>query len=69
MAPIKPVFASSEWKTVALDHITFKMPDYRKEAAFYIALMGWKLRSDDSKRAVLDIGDWGSAIFRGAPEQ
>jgi catechol 2,3-dioxygenase-like lactoylglutathione lyase family enzyme len=68
-APIKPVFASTGWKTVALDHITFQMPDYRKEAAFYIALMGWKLRSDDGSQAVLDIGDWGSAIFKPAPEQ
>src|SRR5215472_18356912 len=45
-APIKPVFAPTGWRTVALDHITFLMPNYRKEAAFYIALMGWKLRSD-----------------------
>jgi catechol 2,3-dioxygenase-like lactoylglutathione lyase family enzyme len=67
-APIKPVFAPTGWKTVALDHITFQMPDYRKEAAFYIALMGWKLRSDDGKQAVLDIGDWGSAIFKQAPD-
>jgi hypothetical protein len=29
-----------------------------------IALMGWTLRSDDGKQAVLDMGDWGSAIFR-----
>jgi catechol 2,3-dioxygenase-like lactoylglutathione lyase family enzyme len=68
-APIQPVFAPTGWKTVALDHITFQMADYRKEAAFYIALMGWKLRSDDGKQAVLDIGDWGSAIFKQAPEQ
>jgi catechol 2,3-dioxygenase-like lactoylglutathione lyase family enzyme len=67
-APIKPVLAPTGWKTVALDHITFQMPDYQKEAAFYIALMGWKLRSDDGKQAVLDIGDWGSAIFRRAAE-
>jgi len=40
-APIKPVFAPTGWKTVALDHITFLTPDYRKEAAFYIALIGW----------------------------
>jgi catechol 2,3-dioxygenase-like lactoylglutathione lyase family enzyme len=66
-APIKPVFAPTNWKTVALDHITFLVPDYRKEAAFYVALMGWKVRSDDGKQAVLDIGDWGSAIFRQAP--
>ena len=68
-APIRPLFAPTGWKTVALDHITWRMPDYRKEAAFYIALMGWKLRSDDGKQAVLDIGDWGSAIFRAAPEE
>ena len=69
-APIKPLFAPTGWKTVALEHISFLVPDYRKEAAFYIALMGWKLRSDDGKQAVLDIGDWGSAIFKAAsPEQ
>ncbi len=68
-APGKNVFDPTGWKTTALDHITFEMPDYRKEAAFYIALMGWTLRSDDGKQAVLDIGDWGSAIFQSAPEQ
>ncbi|HEY2461641.1 MAG TPA: hypothetical protein VGI16_12575 [Candidatus Acidoferrum sp.] len=68
-APVTPLFAPTGWKTVALDHITFEMPDYRKEAAFYIALTGWKLRSDDGKQAVLDIGDWGSAIFKQAPQQ
>src|SRR5215470_8993329 len=67
-APIKPVFAPTGWKTVALDHITFEMADYQKEAAFFIALMGWKLRSDDGKQALLDIDDWGSAILKEAPE-
>jgi len=67
---IKPVFAPTGWKTVALDHMTFLMSDYRKEAAFYIALMGWKLRSDDGEQAVLDIGGLGgSAIFKQAPER
>ncbi len=64
---IAPVFAPTGWKTVALDHLTFRVADYQKEAAFYIALMGWKLRSDDGKQAVLDIGDWGSVIFKQAP--
>jgi catechol 2,3-dioxygenase-like lactoylglutathione lyase family enzyme len=40
--------------------------DYQKEAAFYGALMGWTLRSDDGQQAVMDIGDWGTAIFRQA---
>lgn len=68
-AAINPVFAPTGWKTVALEHISFQVPDYRKEAAFYIALMGWKLRSDDGKQAVLDVGDWGSAIFKAAPPE
>jgi catechol 2,3-dioxygenase-like lactoylglutathione lyase family enzyme len=63
---ITPIFAPTGWKTVALDHLTFQAADYHKEAAFYFALMGWKLRSDDGKQAVLDMGDWGSAIFRQA---
>ena len=68
-APIEPVFAPTGWSTAALEQITFRMPDYRKEAAFYIALMGWRLRSDDGHQAVLDIGDWGSAVFQHAPEE
>jgi catechol 2,3-dioxygenase-like lactoylglutathione lyase family enzyme len=68
-APIKPVFAPTGWKTVALDHITFEMPNYQTEAAFYAALMGWNLRSDDGKQAVLDIDDLGSAILKGSPER
>jgi len=68
-APIKPLFPPTGWKTVALEHISFQVPDYRKEAAFYIALMGWKLRSDDGKQAILDIGTWGSAIFKAAPPE
>jgi len=66
-APIKPLFAPTDWKTVGLEHISFQVADYRKEAAFYVALMGWTLRSDDGKQAILDIGDWGSAIFKAAP--
>jgi catechol 2,3-dioxygenase-like lactoylglutathione lyase family enzyme len=67
--PTAPVFAPTGWKTIALDHITFLVPDPQKEAAFYIALMGWKLRSDDGKQAVLDIGNWGSAVFKHAPDK
>jgi catechol 2,3-dioxygenase-like lactoylglutathione lyase family enzyme len=64
---IAPVFEPTGWKTVALDHLTFQVADYQKEAAFYGALMGWTCRSDDGQQAVLDIGDWGSAIFKPGP--
>ena len=62
---IKPVFEPTGWKTVLLDNISMQVVDYQKEAAFFIALMGWKLRSDDGSKAVLDIGDFGSMIIRG----
>lgn len=66
-APIQPVFAPTGWKTTALEQVTFRVADYKKESAFYVALMGWTLRSDDGTRAVMDIGDWGTVIFKGAP--
>jgi hypothetical protein len=66
-APIPEVFETTGWKTAALENFVIDVVDYKKEAAFYIALMGWKLRSDDGKQAVLDVGNWGNAILRAAP--
>ena len=63
---IPPVFESTGWKTVAFDQVTFRVADYKKEAAFYTALMGWTLRSDDGKQAVMDLGAWGSVVFKQA---
>jgi catechol 2,3-dioxygenase-like lactoylglutathione lyase family enzyme len=62
--PIKPVFARTGWRTTALDHISFRVADPQKEAAFYAAVMGWKVRSDNGTRVVMDMGDWGSVVFR-----
>ncbi|MEP6495793.1 MAG: VOC family protein [bacterium] len=50
-------FDSTGWKTVWLDHITYQCTDYAKAAAFYAAVMGWKVRSDDGRQVVMDIGD------------
>src|SRR5262245_34858752 len=61
---IPPVFARTGWRTTGLDHIAFRVADAKKEAAFYAALMGWKVRSDDGTRVVMDMGDWGTAVFR-----
>src|SRR5215510_13377685 len=57
--PAKLPFEPTGWKTVLLDHLSCQVADYSKEAAFYSTLMNWKIRSDDGKQAVLDIGDWG----------
>ena len=63
---ITPVFGPTGWKTISFEHITVQVADYQKEAAFYNALMGWTLRSDDGLQAVMDIGNWGSVILRTA---
>src|SRR5204862_4838601 len=63
--PAKLPFESTGWKTVLLDYLSCQVADYPKEAAYYQALMNWKIRSDDGKQAVLDIGDWGGLIIRG----
>jgi catechol 2,3-dioxygenase-like lactoylglutathione lyase family enzyme len=64
---IAPVFAKTGWKTTALDSLTMVVADYRQEAAFYNALMGWTLRTDDGKEATMDMGDRGTIVLRGAP--
>lgn len=61
----KAPFEKTGWKTVALDHFTMHAADYKKEAAYYMALMNWKLRSDDGTKAVLDVGDIGNVVIVG----
>jgi catechol 2,3-dioxygenase-like lactoylglutathione lyase family enzyme len=63
--PAKLPFEPTGWKTVLLDHFTCRVEDHAKEAAYYNALMNWKVRSFDAKQAVLDIGDWGGLILKG----
>jgi catechol 2,3-dioxygenase-like lactoylglutathione lyase family enzyme len=63
--PAKLPFEVTGWKTVLLDHLSCQVVDYPKEAAYYQALMNWKIRSDDGKQATLDIGDWGGLVLRG----
>ncbi len=63
--PAKLPFEPTGWQTVLLDHLSCQVVDYAKEAAYYAALMNWKIRSDDGKQAMLDIGDWGGLAIRG----
>ena len=57
------------WKTVALDHISYAVADYKKSAAFYSGLMGWEVASDNGKnQATLRIGNIGDIIIRNRRE-
>ena len=63
--PFKAPFEPTGWKTVLLDHFSMQVTEPEKEAAFYAALMGWKVRSNDGKEIYMDIGDWGGVKIRG----
>ena len=65
--PFPAPFAPTGWQTVLLDHFTMSTPNPRREAAYYVALMGWKVRSDDGNQIMMDIGDWGGVLIRQAP--
>ncbi|MBI4473343.1 MAG: VOC family protein [Acidobacteria bacterium] len=58
-------FAPTGWKTVLLDHFSLQVAELDKEAAYYNALMGWKVRSNDGKKIVMDIGNFGGVVMRG----
>ena len=41
------------------------MPDFRRSAAFYQALLGWSVRPGNGGQVSVQIGDIGGAIIRG----
>jgi catechol 2,3-dioxygenase-like lactoylglutathione lyase family enzyme len=57
-------FASTSWKTVWLDHISFEVPNYKESVAFYDALLGWKPTKDEGSQNQVEIGEIGDAIVR-----
>lgn len=64
--PLVMPFEPTGWKTVWLDRLEYQCTDYKKAAAFYATLMGWKVRSDDGKQCLLDIGEnSGGMMLRG----
>jgi catechol 2,3-dioxygenase-like lactoylglutathione lyase family enzyme len=65
--PAPAPFEPTGFNTLYLDHISFEVPDYRRSAAFYEALLGWKGRGGNGQTTV-DIGAGGlagGAIIRG----
>ena len=63
--PMKPPFEPTGWRTVLLDHFDMQVTDPEREAAFYTALLGWKVRTNDESGIYMDIGDWGGVKMRG----
>ena len=62
----KPTSSQSPFKTVWMDHISYAVSDYRKSTEFYSGLMGWTVKEDDGRQALLDINGLGSILIRNA---
>ena len=59
--------APAPWKTVWLDHISYRVSDYKRSTAFYTSLMGWEVQNDNgTSQATLKIGNAGGIIIRNA---
>src|SRR5207237_5805522 len=56
---------STDWNSLYHDHISFEVPDFRRIAAFYQALLGWTMRLGNGNQASVQIDDIGGAIIRG----
>jgi catechol 2,3-dioxygenase-like lactoylglutathione lyase family enzyme len=52
-----PVAAAGGFKTVAVDHISYQVADYRKTRDFYADLMGMAVSDDDGHECRLHAGD------------
>jgi catechol 2,3-dioxygenase-like lactoylglutathione lyase family enzyme len=57
---------AAPFKTVWLDHISYAVSDYKKSVDFYSGLMGWKVKEDDGRQALLDLNGIGSILIRNA---
>lgn len=57
-------FASTNWQTVWLDHISFEVSNYKETVAFYAALLGWTPGQDEGSQSQCQIGDVGDLIIR-----
>jgi len=57
-------FEPTAWKTLYLDHISFETSNYKEQAAFYHALLGWELGADEGSQNTMVIGDMGGIIVR-----
>ena len=59
------LFAPTGWKTVWIDHLSFRVSNYKQSASFYSKLLGWKETYDEGSQQELEIGDVGDIIVRG----
>jgi catechol 2,3-dioxygenase-like lactoylglutathione lyase family enzyme len=58
-------FAATGWRTVWLDHFSFRVTNYKESASFYENLLGWTPTFDEGSQNELMIPGVGDIIVRG----
>ena len=59
-------FEPTGWKTVYLDHISFRCTSYKESVAFYEALLGWRGLGDEGSQNETEISpEIGGLLIRG----
>jgi len=58
-------FAPTGWKTVWLDHMSFRVSNYKRSASFYTNLLGWQRTYDEGSQNELMVGEIGDVLCRG----
>jgi catechol 2,3-dioxygenase-like lactoylglutathione lyase family enzyme len=61
--------AASGLKTISVDHISYRVPDYKRTRDFYAGLLGMKVTDDTGTQCELRFGDQGSMITARNPRQ
>jgi catechol 2,3-dioxygenase-like lactoylglutathione lyase family enzyme len=66
-------FGPTGWKTVWLDHLSFRVSNYKRSASFYANLLGWQRTYDEGSQNEMMVADIGEVLCRGGnpfiPEQ
>jgi len=64
VSPARAVAQTHGFKTIALDHISYQVTDYKKTRDFYASLMGMKVTDDNgTSQCWLRFGDSGAGII------
>ena len=58
-------FGPTGWKTVWLDHFSFRVSNYKQSASYYSNLLGWKRTYDEGTQNELEVGNVGDVLCRG----
>jgi hypothetical protein len=58
-------FEATNWRSVWLDHFSFRATNYKASVSYYVNLLGWGTTYDEGSQNEVLMGDVGDALVRG----